>query len=159
MKISLKLPIKPLLQCFFSDHLNHKTVNKTTCRMPSENPRQLWAHQLRSFGTVAIIFWGFQVYLVKYFWSLLVVYFRAIYRTSIWAQSLTQNPFLYTPIFTILSAKNSSFIGIRSISKNSDRSAVDNYKKAYYLYYYQLNFYSYIPPFFTIFSQQKNNIP
>ena len=31
------------VQCFFTDHFNHKSVNKTTCRMPSVNPRQLWA--------------------------------------------------------------------------------------------------------------------
>ena len=31
-------------ECFFTDHLNHKTVNKTTCRKSSVNPRQLWAH-------------------------------------------------------------------------------------------------------------------
>ena len=31
-------------QCFFTDHWNHKTVNKKTCRKPSANPRQLWAH-------------------------------------------------------------------------------------------------------------------
>ena len=28
-------------QCFFIDHLNSKTVNKKTCRMPPANPRQL----------------------------------------------------------------------------------------------------------------------
>ena len=27
------------VQCFFTDHLKHKTVNKTTCRTPSANPR------------------------------------------------------------------------------------------------------------------------
>ena len=60
-------------QCFFTDHLNLKIVNKTTCRTPSKNPRQLWT-QLKSFRTVAIVFRGFQdflIYLVKYFWSLL----------------------------------------------------------------------------------------
>ena len=31
-------------QYFFIDHLNHKTVNKTTRRGPSANPRQLCAH-------------------------------------------------------------------------------------------------------------------
>ena len=31
-------------QCFFIDHLNRKTINKTTCRTPSVNPHQLWAH-------------------------------------------------------------------------------------------------------------------
>ena len=28
---------------FFTNHLKHKTVNKSTCRMPSVNPRQLCA--------------------------------------------------------------------------------------------------------------------
>ena len=28
-------------QCFFTDHLKHKTVNKATRRMPSVNPYQL----------------------------------------------------------------------------------------------------------------------
>ena len=28
-------------QCFLTDHLKHKTVNKTTCRMPLANPHQL----------------------------------------------------------------------------------------------------------------------
>ena len=27
-------------QCFCTDRLKHKTVNKTTCRTPSGNPRQ-----------------------------------------------------------------------------------------------------------------------
>ena len=27
-------------QCFFTDHLKHKTVNKTTCRTPSASPRE-----------------------------------------------------------------------------------------------------------------------
>ena len=31
-------------QCFFTDYLNHKTANKTTCRITSSNPCQLWAH-------------------------------------------------------------------------------------------------------------------
>ena len=31
-------------QCFFTGHLNQKTVDKTTCRTPSGNPHQLWAH-------------------------------------------------------------------------------------------------------------------
>ena len=60
-------------QCFFTDHLNHKIVNKTTCRKPSANPHQLWK-QLKSFRTVVIIFLAFQdflIYLAKYFWSLL----------------------------------------------------------------------------------------
>ena len=49
--------VKPLLQkFFFTDHLNHKVVNKTTCRTPSANPFQLWAHYLKSVRSVAIIF-------------------------------------------------------------------------------------------------------
>ena len=31
-------------ECFFTDFLNHKTVNKTTCSTPSANSRQLWVH-------------------------------------------------------------------------------------------------------------------
>ena len=31
-------------QCFFTGYLKHKTVNKTTCRTPSANPPQLYAH-------------------------------------------------------------------------------------------------------------------
>ena len=31
-------------QCFFTDQLNHKAVNKTNCRTPSANLHQLWAH-------------------------------------------------------------------------------------------------------------------
>ena len=30
--------------CFFTDYLNHKIVNKTTCRTLSANPHELWAH-------------------------------------------------------------------------------------------------------------------
>ena len=26
-------------QCFFTNHLRHKSVNKTTCSTPSPNPR------------------------------------------------------------------------------------------------------------------------
>ena len=50
LKAPLKLLVKPFLHTFlFTDHLNHKTVHKTTCRAPSANPRQLWAHKLKSF--------------------------------------------------------------------------------------------------------------
>ena len=36
------LQYKPFAaQCFFNDQLNHKTINETTCEMPS---CQLWAH-------------------------------------------------------------------------------------------------------------------
>ena len=33
-------------QCFFTDHMNHETVSKTTSanRTPSANPRQLCGH-------------------------------------------------------------------------------------------------------------------
>ena len=31
-------------QCFFIDHLKHKTVNIITCRKSSEYPRQLCTH-------------------------------------------------------------------------------------------------------------------
>ena len=37
--------------CFFTDHLNHKIMNKTTCRTTTANPSQLWTH-LKSFRTV-----------------------------------------------------------------------------------------------------------
>ena len=43
--MSLKLSSKVFAtQCFFTDHLKNKTVNKSSCRMPSANPRQLSAH-------------------------------------------------------------------------------------------------------------------
>ena len=29
-------------QCSFDDHIRHKIVNKTTCRTPNANPRQLY---------------------------------------------------------------------------------------------------------------------
>ena len=75
VKISLILLVKHLLYSFlFTDHLNLKTENKTTCITPSANPGLLSVHLLKSFRTVAISFWGFQdflIYLAKYFWSLL----------------------------------------------------------------------------------------
>ena len=37
-------------QCFFADHLKHKTVNKTTCRMSSANPHQLYKHIREPFN-------------------------------------------------------------------------------------------------------------
>ena len=43
-------------QRFLNDHLKQKTLNKTTCRMPSVNPHPLCAHYLRSFPTAMIIF-------------------------------------------------------------------------------------------------------
>ena len=74
-------------QCFFTDHLNHKIVNKTTCRTPSANPRQLWAHQLKSFRTVAIIFRDFQdflTYLAKYFdhFKFSQIHYSTVFRSS-----------------------------------------------------------------------------
>ena len=57
-------------QCFFTDHLNQETLNKTTCRTLSRNLRQLWQNSMKSFRTVMIIFWGFQdflVYVAKHF--------------------------------------------------------------------------------------------
>ena len=43
-------------QCFFTDHLNQETLNKTTCRKLSRNLRQLWQNLMKSFRTVVIIF-------------------------------------------------------------------------------------------------------
>ena len=63
-KISLKFLVKSLLKSFFTDHLKQKNVNKTTCRTPSSNPRQLCAHYLKSFPTAKIIFRGFQNFLI-----------------------------------------------------------------------------------------------
>ena len=59
--------------CFFTDHLKHKTVNKTICRMSSANLLQLCVLGSKSFPTAMINFWGFQnflmlIYLAKYFW-------------------------------------------------------------------------------------------
>ena len=31
-------------KCSFTDHLKYKIINKTTCRIPSANPPQLYAH-------------------------------------------------------------------------------------------------------------------
>ena len=43
--MSLKLLVKSLLHSFFfTDHLRHKTANKTTCRNTSANPHHLCAH-------------------------------------------------------------------------------------------------------------------
>ena len=43
--IVLTLLVQPLLHnVFFTDHLNHKTVNKIPCRTPSANPRQVCTH-------------------------------------------------------------------------------------------------------------------
>ena len=57
-------------QCFFTDHWNQETLNKTTCRTLSRNLRQLWQNLMKSFRTVVIIFWGFQdfpIYVAKHF--------------------------------------------------------------------------------------------
>ena len=57
IKISLKFPLKIFATpCFFTDHLKHKTVNKTTCRAPSANPCHLCAHYLKNYLTPMIIF-------------------------------------------------------------------------------------------------------
>ena len=45
-KIISQITIKTFAtQCFFVDHLNHKIVNKATCRTHSANPRQTWSHE------------------------------------------------------------------------------------------------------------------
>ena len=42
---SLKFLVKTCAtQCFFTDHLKHKTVNTITFRSPSANPCQVCAH-------------------------------------------------------------------------------------------------------------------
>ena len=45
MKISLKELVKS--QVFFTDHLKHKTMNKTTCRMPSADLRIVICRSVR----------------------------------------------------------------------------------------------------------------
>ena len=50
---------------FPTDHLKYKTVNKTACRTPAGNPRQLCAHELESLRTV-MIFFGFQNFLIYF---------------------------------------------------------------------------------------------
>ena len=63
--MSLKFLVKPLLHrvFFFTDHLKHKTVKKTTCRMPSANLYQLCAHYLKSFPNVTIILGALSVFI------------------------------------------------------------------------------------------------
>ena len=47
IKLSLKLLVIFFLRSFFfTDHLKHKTVNKTTCRMPSAVPHR-WSNHRR----------------------------------------------------------------------------------------------------------------
>ena len=61
------------IQCFFTDHLKHSTVNKTTCRTPSGDPCRTCRTPL-GFPTLMIIFRDFQdflIYLAKYLWSVL----------------------------------------------------------------------------------------
>ena len=41
---------------FFTDHLKYKIANKRTCRAPSPNPGQIFAHELKRFPSVIIIF-------------------------------------------------------------------------------------------------------
>ena len=43
-----------IAQCFFTNHLNHKTVNKATCRTLSANPCKLLGHLSKSFRTIRI---------------------------------------------------------------------------------------------------------
>ena len=56
---------------FLTCHMKHKTLNKTTCKTPTDIHRKLCVHQLKIFPTDGIIFSGFQVfliYLAKYVW-------------------------------------------------------------------------------------------
>ena len=55
--MSLKFLVKFLLHSFFffTDHLKHKTVNKTTCRMHSANLYQICANEWKSFPTPMIM--------------------------------------------------------------------------------------------------------
>ena len=41
MFLKLLVPKTFATQCFLTDQVNHKIVNKTTYRTPSANPRQL----------------------------------------------------------------------------------------------------------------------
>ena len=51
----LNLLVKSLLHSvFFTNDLKDKTINKTTCRTLSVNPRQLCEHYLKSFLTLMI---------------------------------------------------------------------------------------------------------
>ena len=47
--MSFKFLVNFATQCFFTHHLRHNSVNKTSCITPSANPRQLSAHWLKSF--------------------------------------------------------------------------------------------------------------
>ena len=50
IKMTLKFLVKSLpYSAFFTDHLKHKTVNKTGCTMLSANLRQLYAHYHNCF--------------------------------------------------------------------------------------------------------------
>ena len=71
IKIPLKFLVKSLLQCFFTNHWKRKTLNKTTCRTPSSNLRQLYVNYLRAFRLLFRVFQDFLIYLAKCFWSLL----------------------------------------------------------------------------------------
>ena len=46
-------------QCYFSDHLNQKTVNKATWRTPSANPHHIWAHLVEKLSSGCDYFMGF----------------------------------------------------------------------------------------------------
>ena len=51
-----KIPCKIFdTQCFFTDHLEHKTVNKTTCRTPLANPRQFICTLVEELWRAAMI--------------------------------------------------------------------------------------------------------
>ena len=58
----LEFLVKYLLR-FFTDHLKQKTVNKTTCRTPKANPRQLCA-LAEEFSNSFDYFCGFQDFLI-----------------------------------------------------------------------------------------------
>ena len=64
---SLKFLVKSFaIEFFFTDHLKYKTANKTTRRMPSANPRELFTYYLKNFPIVLIICLGFQDFLIYY---------------------------------------------------------------------------------------------
>ena len=103
-KISLKVLVKSLLRSdFFTNCLNPKFVNKKTGRMLTANPHQPLVHYLKSFRTVAIVFWVFQdfpIYLSKCFCSLLnspntIFLVSLTYREMITVQTVT----LYKKLF------------------------------------------------------------
>ena len=61
-------------QWFFTDPLNHKTVNKTICRAPSANPPDYGHISGKTFELLRLFFEAFRIlliYLAKHFWSIL----------------------------------------------------------------------------------------